>query len=607
MRDLSELGGFAAEAIMRDSVPFVAWQGDGRIVTANPQFFRLTGYPREEAGKMAWPVDFFRDDQCRRMAGAVDALGPGESAPGLEGDLARKDGSRVPVMVFMHRFGQEIAGGSLYYAFIVDVAAQKEMEDRFRLAQHAVDHFMDSSLWLDREGRIVYANEMACKSLGYTREELLSMRIWDIDSAYTPETYARSLDHIRSVRHMELESCGIAKDGRQFPVEVHASYLQYRGHELVICFVRDVTRRKRSEEALKESEEKFRVLAELSPAAIFLYQGEKLVYANSSGARLTGFSTEEMLTKNFWDMIHPEYSEMVKRYGLARQRGEHVPTTYDVKYITKGGEERWAEFTAGLLLYKGRPAGIVSATDITDRKLGEIELREAKAQAELYVDLMGHDINNMNQAALGFLEIVEERLATREVLGVEDLQLIVNAMDSLRSSSGLIDSVRKLQKEKKGGLKAQVIDVGEVLADVKKQYSSVPGRNILISYERKCSCRVLANELLKDVFSNIVGNAIKHSHGDIEIGISLQATEEQGTPFCRATVEDTGPGIPDELKRRIFERAGKEMAKLTGKGLGLYLVKTLVDDYHGRVWVEDRVPGDHANGSRFVVLLPATQ
>jgi signal transduction histidine kinase len=82
---------------------------------------------------------------------------------------------------------------------------------------------------------------------------------------------------------------------------------------------------------------------------------------------------------------------------------------------------------------------------------------------------------------------------------------------------------------------------------------------------------------------------------------------DQGEIFCRIVIEDTGPDIPDEQKPGIFERAGREQAKLTGKGLGLYLVKTLVDDFRGRVWVEDRVPGDYKQGSRFVIMLPAAK
>ncbi len=149
------------------------------------------------------------------------------------------------------------------------------------------------------------------------------------------------------------------------------------------------------------------------------------------------------------------------------------------------------------------------------------------------------------------------------------------------------------------------ICLDHVLTEVKERYSKVPGRDVTITYSAICDCCVLANELLIDVFSNIVGNAIKHSSGPLAVNISLRKAKESGILFCRVVIEDTGPGIPDEQKQGIFERIGKEQAKLTGKGLGLYLVKTLVDDFKGRVWVEDRVPGDYKQGSRFVIMFPA--
>ena len=79
---------------------------------------------------------------------------------------------------------------------------------------------------------------------------------------------------------------------------------------------------------------------------------------------------------------------------------------------------------------------------------------------------------------------------------------------------------------------------------------------------------------------------------------------EDGREYYRTIVEDNGPGIPDDMKDRIFSRLLRGGTKASGAGLGLYLVRRLVEDYHGRVWAEDRVPGDHTKGAKFIVLLP---
>ena len=116
---------------------------------------------------------------------------------------------------------------------------------------------------------------------------------------------------------------------------------------------------------------------------------------------------------------------------------------------------------------------------------------------------------------------------------------------------------------------------------------------------------VEANELLYDVFSNLVSNAIKYSGSHARVTINLELVQECCGNYYRVSVEDNGPGVPDSFKLKVFNRLLQGDAGAKGMGLGLYIVKTLVDSFQGRVWVEDRVPGDHRKGAKFVVLLPA--
>ena len=151
------------------------------------------------------------------------------------------------------------------------------------------------------------------------------------------------------------------------------------------------------------------------------------------------------------------------------------------------------------------------------------------------------------------------------------------------------------------------MDIGQILAEVQKNYSHTCDKRTIIRYTPVSGYLVMANELLYDVFSNLVSNAIKHTQADPVIDISLREVHEDGRIFYQVTVEDNGPGIPDELKVKVFNRHLRGDTKAKGSGIGLYLVKTLVDSYHGRVRVEDRVSGDRSKGSRFVVTLPAIE
>ncbi len=239
-----------------------------------------------------------------------------------------------------------------------------------------------------------------------------------------------------------------------------------------------------------------------------------------------------------------------------------------------------------LINYHGRQTGLATIFDITDRKRSEAELQDAKGQVELYLDLMGHDINNLNQIGIGFLEMA---LATLK-LDPESRELIARPLDAIEASSRLIANVRKLQKVREGGLKFKEVQIAGKLREIIPRYSDVPGRKVRITCDAGCDCTVMANDLLDDVFANIIHNAIKHSTGPLAIDVHLSTAMIGDHKYALVAIEDDGPGIPDELKRRLFSRSGHDNAKAIGRGLGLHLVRTLVEDFHGKVWAyEDRV------------------
>jgi signal transduction histidine kinase len=209
----------------------------------------------------------------------------------------------------------------------------------------------------------------------------------------------------------------------------------------------------------------------------------------------------------------------------------------------------------------------------------------------------------MNQIALGYLELANDVLNVEGKLDKEHQSLIAKPMETLLNNSNLIRNVRKLQNEKAGAYEPQMIAIDKVLGDVVGQFSQVAGRDVKINLHA-CHCIVKANELIRDVFQNLIGNAIKHSAGPVEINVKAEKQEQDGKSYCRITVEDNGPGVPDIVKQKLFDRLSLERTRASGKGFGLCLTKMLVEDYKGKFWVEDRVHGDHTKGARFVVMLP---
>lgn len=134
------------------------------------------------------------------------------------------------------------------------------------------------------------------------------------------------------------------------------------------------------EQRLKESEEKFRVLAENAPLSIIVYQGNKTVYANNYAAKMSGYSKKEWGEMNFWESFHPEDQKLLEERGKARLRGENVPNRYEIRYVSKSGEIRFLDVSVGKIIYGGKPAGLAMLVDITGRKLAETALKNSEAE-----------------------------------------------------------------------------------------------------------------------------------------------------------------------------------------------------------------------------------
>lgn len=275
----------------------------------------------------------------------------------------------------------------------------------------------------------------------------------------------------------------------------------------------------------------------------------------------------------------------------------------DLRVLGPEGSVRYVNIVADRIKMdnNGNPSrmyGIVQ--DITRRKTAEVELAESRARAELYLDLMGHDIRNINQAIMGYIELAQDTLNIPD----SDKELLNRPLELVKNSSRLIENVKKLQRVKAGQIPLKQMDLGEVLDEIVNKHARVDGRDITINYSKPAGYIVMANDLLDDIFSNIIGNAIKHSSGPLVINVSLIKVRVDGREYYQTGIEDTGPGFPDELKKKYLHEATCDV-DIERRGIGLHLVKALVESFGGGTWIEDRVPGTYSQGCRFVVMLPA--
>ncbi|MCC6864749.1 MAG: PAS domain S-box protein [Ignavibacteria bacterium] len=154
----------------------------------------------------------------------------------------------------------------------------------------------------------------------------------------------------------------------------------------------DITERINSEKLLRESEEKYRELTESVPAAIFIYANNKLVYGNQYSVKITGYNVKEMIGKNFWELVHPDQKEIVKQRGEARLSGKEVPARYDLKIIDKNGNEKWLDYCGTSINYRGEPAVLGIAYDITELKKTQQALTESELKYRTLIENMSEVI-----------------------------------------------------------------------------------------------------------------------------------------------------------------------------------------------------------------------
>ncbi|NLA38097.1 MAG: PAS domain S-box protein [Methanomicrobiales archaeon] len=231
--------------------------------------------------------------------------------------------------------------------------------------------------------------------------------------------------------------------------------------------------------------------------------------------------------------------------------------------------------------------------DIRDRKRAEEELRRlnreveaARDEANLYVDILTHDIRNTENVSSLYAELLADSLEGDEAIYMANLQR------SIKKSIEILGTISMIRQIHRRVSEPGLVDLDAIIRDTIEGYS-----HGAIRYEGTHH-RVFADNLLPVIFNNLIGNAVKHGGPGVEIAIRV--IEVDGS--VRISVEDTGPGVPDEEKDAIFHRY-EQQKRGVGEGLGLYLVQILVRRYGGRIWVEDRVPGHPEEGAAFQVAL----
>lgn len=360
-----------------------------------------------------------------------------------------------------------------------------------------------------------------------------------------------------------------------------------------------------TEEQLFETIDMYRVIVDAAEEGIWIAdKDDRVTYVNKKLVDILGRTRGEIVGKKIFDFTDEKNRALMKESIEGSRKGRR--DTYKFSVRSKDGQfVPMLVSTTPMQDKQGRYIGTVQlCSDMSVQVKIEEDLREAKAKADMYLDLLSHDIRNIDQLAMGYLEMALNKLDSGEALTQKDREMLEKPLNSLRSSADLIDNVKNLQKVKSARLPMHGMDLCETLTSVVDVFLGVAGRSVKIHYRPLPGCQVEANSLLKEIFINLIGNSIKHSTGPLDVYVHVDKTFGGGRDYFTVTVEDNGPGIPDQAKARLFDEQLCQGQMVRAKGLGMCIVKSLVDSFQGKIEVEDRVPEDYSKGVRFRVLLP---
>ncbi len=530
----------------------------------------------------------------------------GEHAPGLHGGpfLAEE---RDLVKALAERIGWELEHRHVEEAL-------KESEERYRLIY---DFSGEAIYTYDTELTLIGVNKRACEFIGYTEEELLGRNAMELGILHSGDI-ERTMSDIQRLFRGEVvndELRFIKRDGSVAVCDVTGAPLYDRDGR-VIAFTnvaRDITEAKKAQQALRDSEDKFRSVVEQSSDGIVLVDGGgAIVEWNQAQEQIAGIKRQEVLGQYLWDVQHrlavgeastPQAYDSLKRMFLDHRetgRAQWFGRAYENEIERPDGQRRTIESVVfPIRTREGDMMGSI-IRDITESKLAELELKRINRELDTYAYVVSHDLRGPISIVISASMTLQEML--RRPMDKENVRQMARAAEIIASSGDaarrLVEDILSLAQAGRSPEEMAEVDVGEVVRRVLWEKSgAIRDRGVKVTADSDLG-RVTADPThVYQVFSNLIGNAVAYNDNpDPSVSVG-HAEMEEGTH--RYWVWDNGPGISPDALDKIFAPLFKGTGG--GTGMGLAIVKKIIDSYGGEIEVRNE------GGARFEFTLGEAQ
>jgi PAS domain S-box-containing protein len=567
-------------------------------------------------------VDLFPVDQDFRKLGFVSYAGhPLTDSSGRSCGLI--------AAVSRHTLDQPAFVESVLRIFAVRVNAELERvaaHDALRASETSYREIFEASEdaifvhdW--DTGAIVDVNRQACAVYGYSREELLQVRLGDLSSGappYTGEEGLRWLEHARHHGSARFEWHRRSRDGSLHWDEVRLRAAHIGGKQRLLAFTREITERKEAEQALRASEEQYRTVFNASADALVLWNSRsERVDVNPAYERMYGYSRDEVLAGLRARELPDEYHRL--QVGIIQRTLEGDSYCGEIETVRRSGERFPIEVRAVPIRHCGEPHVLAMIRDLTERRRVEEQRTRLEAQLrqaqkmEAIGQLTGgiaHDFNNLLTSIMGYVALAGEREAA---LGDRRLSgYLAQAQRSCERARDLIQQMLMFSRGQRGTPRTVAL-APLVEAALDSVRPALPSTVRLVTHLSEVAAPVRVDPLqLEQVLLNLCINARDAIEGAGTVTVAVRPLQAHGLACasCSGTVsgecvelcvEDTGHGMTREVVDRIFEPFFSTKADDKGTGMGLAMVHGIVHEHGGHVLV-DTEPG---RGSRFRVLWPA--
>jgi len=358
-----------------------------------------------------------------------------------------------------------------------------------------------------------------------------------------------------------------------------------------------ILERRKAEEKLKESQEQFIAFADNMPGPVFIKDHEsRVLFVNHfMKSRAPNPNIQELTNVDLFKGERAKTLNEEDQKVLARGPIDRIQAVRE-----KDGKIRTYRSHNFPIFREGKPPLIGGfSLDITEQIEAEKESNEARARAEWATDLMSHDLNNMHQGIMGSLELILQDPSLQPNLR----NIAESALMQVNRSVSLIANVKKFSIVNMDNRVLQKTDPAQSLTaaiEILKQSFPMREINVITNIESGEYC-IMADDFLQDVFYNILHNGVKATLTD-DVTLEVEVKLIEDGEYLRMDFIDRGEGMNDRMKETILSGLGERIRRISG--VGLTLVKQIIDFYRGKIWVEDRVKEDYSQGARFIILLP---